>query len=131
MLSPVSFGSFLSCPEAERASCEYEVNVNTAPKADLGAGAFSTFHELTQSWCGNSYFQRTEIKFFLRMCIVISAETKWLLLIEVVNVVTGNCFQFLPIHTVLFIYLFIHLFEDYILIWEYTKYKKKKKSNQT
>ena len=49
MLSPIYFGNFLWCPEAERASCEYEVNGNTAPRADLGTGAFSTFLELTQS----------------------------------------------------------------------------------
>ena len=60
MLSPLSI-LLTFCPEAWGASCEYEVNVNTAPRADLVAGAFSTFHELTQSWCENSYFQRIEI----------------------------------------------------------------------
>ena len=64
------------CTEAGGTSCEYEVNVNTAPRADLGGGGFSTFHELTQSCCGNSYFQKKEIKFFLPICIVISAEKK-------------------------------------------------------
>ena len=37
------------CTEAGGTRCEYEVNVSTTPRADLVAGVFSTFHELTQS----------------------------------------------------------------------------------